>query len=188
MVNPETRNNLIVVVIIVAVAILIVGFIYAFSNSLLQVAQHGENTVNLVGKSVSGNVSEATDINRLNLQQFNRSMTDVIASNDKIVVSNNNSIANLTGLVDKFSKSNSIYLGAVTNNTSANKGSLIAILTELKKQTALLTSIDKKLTNTVPIVPLPPVVKPDSPDCIIKAPKICILASPANNATNNATK
>lgn len=183
MVNPETRNNLIVVVIIVAVAILIVGFIYAFSNSLLQVAQHGENTVNLVGKAVSGNVSEATDINRLNLQQFNRSMTDVIESNDKIVVSNNNSIANLTKLVDKFSKSNGIYLGAVTNNTSANKGSLITILTELKKQTALLTSIDKKLTNTVPIVPLPPVISPTDEHCVIKTPKVCILASPTINAT-----
>lgn len=141
MVTPDTRNNIIVIVVIVAVAILVALFVVVFSNSLLQVADHGEKTINSIGKSVAGNVSEATAVNRLNLLQFNKSMSDVIQSNDNIVDSNNKSIANLTSMVNKFSKSNSLYLSAVTNNTGSNKQLLNDILAELKTQTELFRNI-----------------------------------------------
>jgi predicted PurR-regulated permease PerM len=141
MVTPDTRNNIIVIVVIVAVAILVALFVVVFSNSLLQVANHGEDIINTVGKSVAGNVSEATAVNRLNLNQFNKSMADVIQSNNNIVESNNKSLANLTTMVNKFSKSNSLYLNAVINNTGTNKILLNEILAELKTQTELFKNI-----------------------------------------------
>ena len=177
MVTEETRNNVIVVIVLIAIAILIAAFIYVFSNSLLQVAQHGENTVNTIGKSVAGNVSKSADINQMNLVQFNKSMTDVIASNDRIVHSNNASINNLTAMVHNFSASNSKYLYAVTNNTSVNKISLYGIMKELKKQTLLLQNISKKLdvVPVAPVVPTPINNSTGDQKCMIKTPTICIL-------------
>jgi len=174
MVTPDTRNNIIVIIVIIAVAILVSIFVVMFSNSLLQVANHGEDTINSVGKSVAGNVSEATQVNRLNLNQFNKSMTDVIQSNDNIVLSNNQSLANLTKMVDKFSTANGKYLTAVTNNTGQNKKALNSILVELKIQTAILKNISKQL-NMVPVAPVP--TPPKDKDCIIKTPTVCITAN-----------
>jgi predicted PurR-regulated permease PerM len=171
MVTQDTRNNIVVIVVIVAVAILVALFVVVFSNSLLQVANHGEETINTVGKSVAGNISKSAEISQLNLNQFNKSMSDVIKSNDNIVDSNNKSLANLTTMVNKFSKSNSVYLSAVTNNTGANKQVLLSILTELKTQTAILKNISKQL-NLIPVYPVPN--PPKTQDCVIKTPTVCI--------------
>ena len=120
MVTPDTRNNIMTLAAIVAIAILITAFIYIFSSSLIQVAQHGEQTLNIIGKSVAGNVSKAADVNQLNLKQFNQSMADVIQSNDRIVSSNKQSITNLSTIVQNFSKINTKYLGEVDNNITSN--------------------------------------------------------------------
>jgi predicted PurR-regulated permease PerM len=138
LVTTDTRNNVIVVVVIIAIALLITTFIFLFSNSILQVAQHGENTINTVGKSVAGNISKSADINQLNLNQFNKSMTDVIASNNAIVSSNKQSLQNLSELVANFSKYNAQYLLMVGNNTGINKQSLQNILHELELQTQFM--------------------------------------------------
>jgi predicted PurR-regulated permease PerM len=138
MVDNDTRNNLIIVVVLVATAILIAAFITIFSNSILDVARHGEETVNSIGKSVSGNISKSADINQLNLLQFNKSMTDVIASNDRIVHSNQQALQNLSGIVSNFSKYNAQYLLYVGNNTAANKQTLQDVLHELQLQTQFM--------------------------------------------------
>lgn len=149
MVTPESRNNIVTIVAIIAIAILITAFIYIFSSSLIQVAQHGENTVNVIGKSVAGNVSKSADINRLNLLQFNRSMTDVITSNDNIVKSNNASIANLSSLVKNFSAANTKYLASLDTTIAKNKLTFNDLLKEQKRASDYLVIISKQLSMLV---------------------------------------
>lgn len=162
MVTTDTRNNVIVIIILIATATLVSTFVLVFATSILNLAQHGENTVNMVGKSVAGNVSQSAEINRLNLMQFNKSMTDVIKSNDEIVQSNNNSINNLTDIVHNFNIANSKYLNSVNNNTGANSKLLNLIVKELQ-------NISKKL-DMVPVTPIPQ----PNPNCTIKTPGVCI--------------
>jgi len=149
LVSPETRNNIVTIVAIIAIAILITAFIYIFSNSLMQVAQHGENTVNVIGKSVAGNVSQSAEINRLNLLQFNRSMTDVITSNDNIVKSNNASIGNLSALVKNFSAANTKYLASLDTTIAKNKLTFNDLLKEQKRASDFLEDIAKLLNTTL---------------------------------------
>ena len=178
MVTADTRNNLLVLIILIAVAVLVVAFITIFANSILQVARHGEDTVNTIGKSVAGNVSKSSDINQNNLVQFNKSMTDVIKSNDRIVQSNNETISNLTDTVKNFSKSNSKYLSGVENNTKNNRITFLDLLKEQHKTTLVLQNISKQL-NLVPIVPIVPNNGSINPtkDCMIKTPTVCILSN-----------
>ena len=151
MVSTETRNNIVTIVAIIAIAVLITTFIFIFSNSLLEVAQHGERTVNDIGKAVAGNVSKSADINQMNLIQFNRSMNDVIASNDKIVASNKASIANLSQIVTNFSASNTKYLSNVDQNISKNRVTFDLLLKEQKHTSAILVNISKQLAGIVTI-------------------------------------
>lgn len=177
MVDSDTRNNYIVIIILIATAIVITTFVAIFYGNIADLAKSGENTINTVGKSVAGNVSLSADVNRLNLHQFNKSIGDVVASNDRIITSNNRSINNLTTIVHDFNKANSIYLSAVTNNTGANKGILSTIISELKTQTAILQNISKKL-DVVPVTPV--VVNKNGTipqNCVIKTPTVCILAN-----------
>lgn len=188
MVDGDTRNNLIVIIILIATAIIITAFVAVFYGNIADLAQSGESTINTVGKSVAGNISLSAEVNKLNLHQFNKSIDDVIRSNDKIVVSNNRSINNLTHIVHAFNMANSKYLGAVTNNTGANKGILMTIIHELKTQTAILQNISKKLD----IVPVTPVVVNKNgtipQNCVIKTPTVCILANGGGIILGPATK
>ena len=156
MVSPETRNNIVTIVAIIAIAILITAFIYIFSNSLIQVAQHGENTVNVIGKSVAGNVSESAAINRLNLLQFNRSMADVITSNDRIVDSNKNAISNLSTIVQNFSKINTKYLLDVDNNITSNNDLLRKLYSTHQEILGTLQNISKQMSMIVGNVSVTP--------------------------------
>jgi len=143
-------------VAIIAIAILITAFIYIFSNSLIQVAQHGENTVNVIGKSVAGNVSESAAINRLNLLQFNRSMADVITSNDRIVDSNKNAISNLSTIVQNFSKINTKYLLDVDNNITSNNDLLRKLYSTHQEILGTLQNISKQMSMIVGNVSVTP--------------------------------
>ena len=145
MVTPDTRNNVVTLVAIASIAILITAFIYIFSTSLIQVAQHGESTVNIIGKAVAGNVSKAADINRMNLVQFNQSMADVVKSNGKIVESNKHAISNLSSIVQNFSKINTKYLGEVDNNITSNNGLLQKLYATHKDILESLQNISKQL-------------------------------------------
>lgn len=156
MVTPETRNNLVTIAAIIAIAILITAFIYIFSSSLIQVAQHGENTVNFVGKSVAGNVSKSADINRMNLYQFNRSMADVIKSNDRIVDSNRYAIDNLSSIVQNFSKLNTKYLGDATANITSNNHLLQSLLATHHDILETLQNISKQMSMLVGNVSVTP--------------------------------
>jgi len=156
LVSPETRNNIVTIVAIIAIAILITAFIYIFSNSLIQVAQHGENTVNVIGKSVAGNVSESAAINRLNLLQFNRSMADVITSNDRIVDSNKNAISNLSTIVQNFSKINTKYLLDVDNNITSNNDLLRKLYSTHQEILGTLQNISKQMSMIVGNVSVTP--------------------------------
>lgn len=151
MVSPETRNNIVTIVAIIAIAVLITTFIFIFSNSLLEVAHHGEQTLNDIGKAVAGNVSKSAEINQMNLLQFNRSMADVIASNDKIVASNNQSINTLSQIVQNFSESNTKYLSNVDQNISKNRITFDQLLKEQKHTSAILVNISKQLAGIVTI-------------------------------------
>ena len=156
MVTQESRNNIVTIVAIIAIAILITAFIYIFSNSLIQVAQHGENTVNVIGKSVAGNVSESAAINRLNLLQFNRSMADVITSNDRIVDSNKNAISNLSTIVQNFSKINTKYLLDVDNNITSNNDLLRKLYSTHQEILGTLQNISKQMSMIVGNVSVTP--------------------------------
>lgn len=164
MVTSDTRNNIVVIVVIVAVAILVSLFVVVFSNSLLQVATHGENTINTVGKSVAGNITKSAEVNELNLNQFNKSMADIVRSN-------NATIGNLTNVVHSFSDAN-IHNGKDLKNVISNNSKLFkALLDEHHKTTILLTNISKQL-NLIPVYPVPN--PPKTQDCIIKTPTVCI--------------
>ena len=130
---------------VIAIAILITAFIYIFSTSLIQVAQHGESTVNIIGKAVAGNVSKAADINRMNLKQFNQSMADVVKSNGKIVESNKHAISNLSTIVQNFSKVNTKYLGEVDNNITSNNKLLQQLYSTHTAILETLQNISKQL-------------------------------------------
>ena len=156
MVTPDTRNNIVTLAAIIAIAILITAFIYIFSNSLMQVAQHGENTVNVIGKSVAGNVSQSAEINRLNLLQFNRSMADVITSNDRIVDSNKNAISNLSTIVQNFSKINTKYLLDVDNNITSNNDLLRKLYSTHQEILGTLQNISKQMSMIVGNVSVTP--------------------------------
>ena len=156
MVTPDTRNNIVTLAAIIAIAILITAFIYIFSNSLMQVAQHGENTVNVIGKSVAGNVSESAAINKLNLQQFNRSMADVIQSNDRIVDSNKKAISNLSTIVQNFSKINTKYLLEVDNNITSNNDLLHKLYSTHQEILGTLQNISKQMSMIVGNVSVTP--------------------------------
>ena len=156
MVTQESRNNIVTIVAIIAIAILITAFIYIFSNSLIQVAQHGENTVNVIGKSVAGNVSESAAINKLNLQQFNRSMADVIKSNDRIVDSNKKAISNLSTIVQNFSKINTKYLLEVDNNITSNNDLLHKLYSTHQEILGTLQNISKQMSMIVGNVSVTP--------------------------------
>ena len=149
MVTPDTRNNIMTLAAIVAIAILITAFIYIFSSSLIQVAQHGEQTLNIIGKSVAGNVSKAADVNQLNLKQFNQSMADVIQSNDRIVSSNKQSITNLSTIVQNFSKINTKYLGEVDNNITSNNKLLQQLYSTHTAILGTLQNISKQMSMLV---------------------------------------
>ena|GEM_PF-4450355 len=173
MVDADSRNNAIVVAVIIAVAIMVTAFIYLFATSILQVAHHGEETMNSVGTSLIGNISNATEVNQMNLMQFNKSMTDVIQSNDRIVDANNQSLANLSKIVHNFSSANTAYLNVVKNNTGFNGLILAKIL-------ATLQSIDKKL-DLLPVTPIPQT----NQSCTIKTPKVCILPNSGGIVINH---
>ena len=130
---------------VIAIAILITAFIYIFSSSLIQVAQHGESTVNIIGKAVAGNVSKAADINKMNLVQFNQSMADVVKSNGRIVESNEHAISNLSGIVQNFSRINTKYLGEVDNNITSNNNILQKLYSTHKEILESLQNISKQL-------------------------------------------
>lgn len=154
MVTADTRNNIIVIVVLIAIAVLIAGFMYVFSTSLLEVARHGENTVNLVGKSVAGNISNATETNSVNLLQFNRSMTDVV----------------------KSTNNQTKYLVQFNNNSLMNRNVFTQLLDEHMKTNKLLAEISKKL-DIVPITPIvpTPINNTQPKNCMIKTPTVCIL-------------
>jgi hypothetical protein len=194
MVSPDTRNNFIVIVVIIAVAFLVATFVYIFANSILQVANHGETTMNKIGKAVAGNVSNATQINSLNLMQFNKSMTDVIKSNGRIVASNNATIGNLTDTVMNFSKAN-IANGMGLKNLIGNNTKIFAALyKEQKRASDILQNMSKQL-KIVPVTPIPTPSPTQNKTCNIYSPgfPFCILPPThpifdlINKTHNNAT-
>ena len=105
--------------------------------------------MNRIGKQLVGNISNATQINTLNLQQFNRSMADVVESNDEIVVSNNATINNLTKVVEGFSKAN-IANGKTLKDLIANNSHTFAeLLAEQHKTSLILANISKQLVDKI---------------------------------------
>jgi hypothetical protein len=176
MVNTDTRNNFIVIVVIIAVAFLVATFVYIFANSILQVANHGETTMNKIGKAVAGNVSNATQINSLNLMQFNKSMSDVIKSNGRIVASNNATIKNLTNVVHNFSDANIANGKGLRDNIANNSKLFIGLFKEQKRASDILANISKQL-KIVPVTPIPPPSPTQNKTCNIYSPgfPFCIL-------------
>lgn len=145
MVTNDDRNNLLIIIVVITTVIIATFLINGFIAKMQQITEHGERTMNTIGKQLVGNISNATQINTLNLQQFNQSMADVVESNDEIVVSNNATINNLTKVVEGFSKANVANGKTLKDLIANNSHTFAALLAEQHKTSLILANISKQL-------------------------------------------
>ena len=82
MVSNDTRNNLIVIIVIVGVAALVTGFIAQFSATVLFVANNAQQTVHMVGSDLVGNISKLNTDQRNSLTALNRTMEHFTTENN----------------------------------------------------------------------------------------------------------
>src|SRR5215212_8796156 len=143
MVSNDDRNNLLIVIIVISTVVIATFLINHFISKIEQVTDHGEKTMDRIGKQLVGNISNATQINTLNLQQFNKSMVDVVRSNDQIVRSNNATIGNLTDVVHNFSDANIANGKALKDNIANNTKLFLALLKEQHQTTLVAQNISK---------------------------------------------
>src|SRR5215212_3795001 len=151
MVSNDDRNNLLIVIVVISTVLIATFLINGFISKMEQVTDHGEKTMDRIGKQLVGNISNATQVNTLNLIQFNKSMSDVVKSNDQIVRSNNATIGTLTEVVHNFSEANIANGKALKDNIANNSKTFKALLEEQHKTTSVLSNISKQLAQQYPI-------------------------------------
>lgn len=151
MVTNDDRNNLLIIIIVITTVVIATFLINGFMAKMQQITDHGEQTMNRIGSQLVGNISNATKVNTLNLQQFNRSMGDVVESNDLIVASNNATINNLTDVVHNFSSANIANGKALKDNIANNTKTFLALLKEQHDATVYLGHISKQLSSQFPL-------------------------------------
>lgn len=121
MVSPDTRNNLIVLTLIVAICIIVGSFIVAFSNNLERTSREGMQTVQVA----ADNVTSATK--------------DMVGLLDKQAAIFNDGFANLTMVLNKQynltvedkeqqARNLGIFMDAFTNQTNT----MVAAINEQK--------------------------------------------------------
>jgi hypothetical protein len=152
LVTNDDRNNLLIIIVVITTVIIATFLINGFISKMQQVTDHGEKTMDRIGSQLVGNISNATQVNTLNLIQFNKSMGDVVKSNDEIVRSNNATISKLTEVVHNFSEANIANGKALKETISNNSKTFQALLIEQHKTTLVLVNISKQLASQFPLV------------------------------------
>jgi flagellar biosynthesis/type III secretory pathway chaperone len=151
LVTNDDRNNLLIIIIVITTVVIAAFLINGFITKMQQITEHGEQTMNKIGKQLVGNISNATQINTLNLFQFNKSMGDVVSSNDQIVRSNNATIGKLTDVVHNFSQANIKNGRSLADNIAHNTQTFLALLKEQHDATVYLGHISKQLSSQFPL-------------------------------------
>jgi flagellar biosynthesis/type III secretory pathway chaperone len=152
LVTNDDRNNLLIIIVVITTVVIATFLINGFISKMQQITDHGEQTMNRIGTQLVGNISNATKVNTLNLFQFNKSMADVVTSNDKIVASNNVTIGKLTDVVHNFSAANIANGKALKDNIANNTKTFLALLKEQHDATVYLGHISKQLSSQFPLI------------------------------------
>jgi hypothetical protein len=143
MVSPDTRNNLIVLVLIVAICIIVGSFIVAFSNNLERTSERGMVTVQTAADNVTASTKEMTGLLDKQAVIFNEGFNNL----SRVL----NAQYNLTVEErEQQAKNLGVFLKAFTNQTNTMVGAIddqkIAFVDTLK-QSQNLTKVSQNLTK-----------------------------------------
>jgi hypothetical protein len=146
-VTSDTRNNLIIVIVLMAMALMVTVLISNFIANMERVTKHGEKTVDEMGTNLINNVTQATN------RSSNNSKMIVSALNN-VSKNNNASITVLANILDNFSTTSRANLEEVNNNSQTNKIINQQNLKQNQRTNLLLGNVTKQL-SILPVTPIP---------------------------------